>query len=220
MRGIYMIINKITGEVYIGQTKNFAQRRTRHLRKLRDKEYRQFNKLYPAMEKYGEENFEFKLIEECAEEELFEKEAQWIEYYKSVEIGYNVLPSAHSGLKYWQGKKRYPETNRKISLALMGNKLPATVRAKIGQANKTSMLGNKNGNKKIVCLDTNQVFISVKSAAESVGVHPSNITCALKGRQKRAGGKRWAYLSSLETIPKGSTAEDELPLEAQDSSRS
>lgn len=47
--------------------------------------------------------------------------------------------------------------------------------------------------KKVKNIDTNEVFESVNSAADSCGVGRTAITACLKGRSKTAGGFRWEY---------------------------
>ena len=63
--GIYKITNKINGKSYIGQSNNIIRRISEH----KSESYRQheINKvLYKAIEKYGVQNFDFDIIEECS----------------------------------------------------------------------------------------------------------------------------------------------------------
>lgn len=73
-------------EVYIGQSKNISERMQAHRTTLRNNRNRyrdgQYTVLQKAWNKYGEENFEFKIIEICDEKELDEREKYWISYYK------------------------------------------------------------------------------------------------------------------------------------------
>ena len=93
MIGIYKIENKINHHVYIGQSINIKQRWIQHKvpsswnDPIRDS-YN--NKLYGAFRKYGLDNFDFSIIEECAIEKLNEREIYWIKYYNSCENGYNL----------------------------------------------------------------------------------------------------------------------------------
>ena len=45
--------------------------------------------LYKAFKKYGLDNFEFSIIEECLPEDRFKREKYWIDYYNTYEDGYN-----------------------------------------------------------------------------------------------------------------------------------
>ena len=53
---------------------------------------------------------------------------------------------------------------------------------------------NAGHKKKVRCIETNQIFDSVKSAGESLSVHPSCITGVLKGRYKTCKGKHFEYV--------------------------
>lgn len=56
----------------------------------------------------------------------------------------------------------------------------------------------RNGNsKKVICLDTGEVFTAAKDAAEKANVHPSTMSWCLTGRQKTCGGKHYCYLDKL-----------------------
>lgn len=47
--------------------------------------------------------------------------------------------------------------------------------------------------KKIICIETGQVFKSVKEAGEIIGVFPTNISACCKGKRKTASGFHWKY---------------------------
>ena len=88
--GIYKIENKINGHCYIGQSVNIEQRWKKHrsIGNNYNKSYIE-NSLYRAIYKYGLENFEFSIIEECEQEILNEREIYWIKCYNSYNNGYN-----------------------------------------------------------------------------------------------------------------------------------
>lgn len=86
--GIYKYENKLNHQVYIGQSINIEKRYAQH---LYDAKYRpeRGTGIDKAIHKYGIENFDFSIIEECTQEELDEKEQKWIEFYDSYHNGYN-----------------------------------------------------------------------------------------------------------------------------------
>lgn len=88
MIGIYKITNLINGHSYIGQSINIVRRWKDH-RQVAARGARNDYPLYRAISKYGIENFEFSIIEECSVDELDEKEKYWISYYDSYNNGYN-----------------------------------------------------------------------------------------------------------------------------------
>lgn len=85
MIGIYLITNKINGRYYVGQSVDITRRWRQH----KEVAYHEHAPLYKAIQKYGIENFDFCVLEECSKEELDSKEIQYIEQYNSYFCGYN-----------------------------------------------------------------------------------------------------------------------------------
>jgi hypothetical protein len=78
--GIYQITNKVNGKFYIGQSRNISKRWRQHTGGL-DKPDPLSRGSYPlraAFLKYGLEQFEFEVIEQCSESQLLTREAFWI----------------------------------------------------------------------------------------------------------------------------------------------
>ena len=89
---IYKIINKINGKLYIGETaeKNPQKRWIGHVYAIRHGKGCPL--LGAAFKKYGEENFTFEVIHECAKEERFKIEEQKImEYISHIPQDFNDM---------------------------------------------------------------------------------------------------------------------------------
>jgi group I intron endonuclease len=85
--GIYKITNKINGKIYIGQSVNIINRKKTHYRKY----HKGCPHLYNAMDKYGFDNFEFEVIEECDIEDLDRLEQKYIKELNTFSPnGYNL----------------------------------------------------------------------------------------------------------------------------------
>lgn len=119
--GIYAIVNRGNGKVYIGSAVRLNHRWTEHRCNLEDGEHhsrylqRAFNKTPDA--------FEVEVIEELPnadKQKLLSREQFWMDFYRSYlpEHGYNISPNASS----CQGIKRSPEFLEKISAAKRGKK--------------------------------------------------------------------------------------------------
>lgn len=54
----------------------------------------------------------------------------------------------------------------------------------------------RRGAKRVVCLDTGEVYASVKAAAAAAGTSPASVIKCAKGRYGTAGGLHWAYAGS------------------------
>ena len=79
--GIYKITNTITGDFYIGSSKDIKRRWREH--KWPSSWNKQPNNpLYQDMQKYGLDKFEFEILAEVEEDSLKEKEQQFIETLK------------------------------------------------------------------------------------------------------------------------------------------
>lgn len=89
--GIYCITNNINGKQYIGLSKDCHKRWQDHYSKSYTSEREDDVKkaLYRAMRKYGRENFSFRILEECPEEKLKEREIYWIKKLDTYNKGYN-----------------------------------------------------------------------------------------------------------------------------------
>ena len=79
--GIYRITNTITGDFYIGSSKNIKRRWTDH-KKPSSLKKQPNNQLYQDMQKYGLDKFDFQVIAEVEVDSLKEMEQQFIELLK------------------------------------------------------------------------------------------------------------------------------------------
>ena len=79
--GIYKITNTITGDFYIGSSKNIKSRWVHHKIQSTWKIFPN-NPMYLDMKKYGVDKFAFEILEEVEESFLKEKEQQFIETLK------------------------------------------------------------------------------------------------------------------------------------------
>lgn len=102
MIGIYKITNQINKKVYIGQSICIEYRWQQHKADAMNEKSRCYNRpLYRAIRKYGIENFEFAVLEECSPDKLNEKEIYWINYYNSFnqDYGYNLTLGGNQAIK-------------------------------------------------------------------------------------------------------------------------
>ena len=89
--GIYKIINKVNQKVYVGSSIDIKSRIRNHKSDLRGNRHHCSHLQY-AYNKYGESNFEAKVIERCDREVLLERERYWMEYLGANDknYGYNL----------------------------------------------------------------------------------------------------------------------------------
>lgn len=126
--GIYKIEHISTGKMYIGSAVNIRNRWNQHKSELR-KNVHNNAKLQNAWNKYGEESFEFKVLEYCEKEELLKQEQQALDTNNCVKEGFNICLTAGSQL----GLKRSDEIKKAQSEARRGRKLTEEHRRKISE---------------------------------------------------------------------------------------
>ena len=107
--GVYKITNTITGDFYIGSSKNVKHRLAEH--KCKSTWNKCPNKqLYKDMQKYGVDKFEFQIIAEVEPEELKEKEQQFIETLKPTYNNRNA--NGWDFERYKESQKEYEKSDK------------------------------------------------------------------------------------------------------------
>lgn len=111
--GVYKIENKANGKVYIGGTvRSFQHRWIQHRSALRrGKHYN--SHLQRAWNKYGEEAFDFIIIEPVScKESILRVEQKWLDFYMGSDNCYNIAKDA---LAPMLGRNHTDEAKRKIA---------------------------------------------------------------------------------------------------------
>ena len=116
---IYLIINKVNGHKYIGQTTQGMNKRWKqHI----DEALRLSDKpLHRAMRKHGNHNFMIREICECNENELDEKEEYYIKEYNTSTEGYNHCTPTED-IDNQEPKESPAESNNKWGFHLEENR--------------------------------------------------------------------------------------------------
>ena len=116
--GIYKIENQVNHKIYVGQSVDIYERWRQHKYSLHNGNHYNTH-LQGAWNKYGEESFEFCVIQECNKDELNSSEIEYIAYYKSYmpEFGYNLTFGGEGGAVT-------DEVRKKLSIANIGKNNP------------------------------------------------------------------------------------------------
>lgn len=181
--GIYAITNKTNGKMYIGQSGDLHHRLTAHRSYLRRGAHHNRH-LQASWNKYGEDNFEFSVLEECGLEELDSKEQYYIDKFNSMLFGYNRTLGG-DGI---QGHKMSEESRRRMS------------------DSHCHLYGSDNPNAiGVVLLNTGEKFGSIRDASDKYGVQHADISKNAKRKSHSAGelnGERlvWAYESDYDNM--------------------
>lgn len=148
--GVYVILNKVNGKVYVGGAYVSLEHRIRRHRNSLNGGYH-FNKhLQKAWDKYGSVAFRFHVLERCCVLECEQREAHWISYLNATDpkYGYNkcLVGRSQLGVNHTEetknkmrsaqlGKKFTDETKSKMSAANLGHKVSEATKSKIRAAN-------------------------------------------------------------------------------------
>ena len=96
--GIYYIKNTINNKYYVGQSINIHKRWREERRALNGEVDAWNTHLQNAWKKYGANNFEFRIIEECDQVLLNEREIFWIKQLHAFTNGYNLTSGGRAGV--------------------------------------------------------------------------------------------------------------------------
>lgn len=211
--GIYKIINKTNGKIYIGSTcVNLRRRIERHIRELLDNKHPNVH-LQSSWIKYGQDNFKFEVVETFEPNldvsVILDREQFYMDLYKSYvnSNGYNICEKAGSP----ERKNLSDDHKRKISESLMGNKFGDDRKKRLsisligrkmpdGFADKIKKL--KTGLKQTEeCIEkrarpysfideSGNIFegTNLKRFAEKHGCHRGNLKMVLDGKRKSHHG--------------------------------
>jgi group I intron endonuclease len=98
--GIYLITNRTNGKIYVGSAKNFRMRWGAHRSQLRTGSHHSAP-LQQDWKIYGEEVFDFSILEGCELAQLIEREQAWLNDFQPFgDRGYNLCPRAESHYGY------------------------------------------------------------------------------------------------------------------------
>lgn len=203
MAYIYKIENQINNKIYIGATTRYPiQRFKEH---CRDAKRFTDRPLYKAMNKYGKENFDICILEECSEDELEQREKYWIEKFRSFKYGYNATYGG-SGKAYvdydvivslWNEGKNMSEIAKITSYCMDTIKIALE---DITSNKERHKAGIKSLSKAIAMIDVKsndiiKIFSSIRDAYRFLEkISNGHIESVCKGKRKTAYGYKWKYL--------------------------
>jgi group I intron endonuclease len=206
---IYTITNKTDNKTYVGQTVQDVELRWKdHLKRGSNCRY-----LKSAINKYGVDNFVFKLVCITFDDKLDDMEIKYIEKYKSlVPTGYNLRRGGNSGRHHTETKQKISDTLKmryQNGLVPPRNQLgiphSEITKKRISESLKGRKLSQESINKRIISRRINKIiqfdiegnrlnsFDSCKEAAEYIGASLSNICSCCNGHSNTAKGYVWKY---------------------------
>jgi len=190
--GIYRIINKETGESYVGSAVNLSRRFKTYYSPCSRKEVlsRSKSHILSALQKYGLSSFSLEILDYCDSSDLINREQYYIDLLKPQ---YNILKIAGSSI----GKLHSDETKIKISKTLMGRHFSEVTKQKMSESRRGKILSEQTKNilrerwkdrvnpgskLEVLNVETNETFTYSSSykAAEALGCSAWNIRNYIK----------------------------------------
>lgn len=150
--GIYSITNKINNKCYYGSAKNIRNRWQEHRRLLnKNKHYNGY--LQRAWNKYGADNFEFKIEQITLPQNLVSIEQYFIDWTRlAPHLFYNIAEDATSPML---GRKHTKETRQKMSIFQMTNNKGRKHTKEAKEKNRISHIGKQHTKQSIELLSIN-----------------------------------------------------------------
>lgn len=182
---IYCAINKVNQKRYIGQTiQELKERIKKHISTDCCPYF------HHAIEKYGIESFEWKIIDKGSSyEELDQKERFWIAFFQSNNsfYGYNLTEGGQNGGNLILTKERLRE-----------------VRSKWIKKNGSNYKEYQQTRANVLCIETGIVYKSAHEAAKQLKLQYSHICKVARGDtwHKTHGGYHWKYVTDLSFYPR------------------
>lgn len=186
---VYEALNSINGKRYIGQTiRSLEERKHEHLYTSKHDPSVSIH-FYRAIEKYGVEVFEWKIIDTATtQEELNIKESYWIDFYDSTnpERGYNLKGGGHHPFLTDEVKKKIGDAQRGPLNHMYG---------RYGKENPFA--------KRVMIIATSEIFDSV---SDLIRAHPeyekglSKICAVCRGIRKTYKGQKFRYVDESDIV--------------------
>lgn len=192
---VYLHLNKINGKRYYGITSEKNP-------EIRWRKGYSHNKHFEsAIKKYGWNNFEHLIIaSNLSKQEAEFMEQKLIAQYSTnnQQYGYNLTSGGGAGIfRHSEESKKLMSEHTKGKLNPMyGKHHTEETKQKISKA----LSNHPNTSKRVLCIETNEVYPSSREAERQLGIPHYSINQVCNGKQKTAGKKHWKYISEEEYI--------------------
>jgi group I intron endonuclease len=180
--GIYCIRNISNNKVYVGKATYLKGRISSHKHLLRKNKHVNIY-LQHAWNKYGEDAFEFSILQECKRDLLPEMEAIWVKTKNAnnPDYGYNLMVVGRYNHHHSE------ETKQKMRNSSLGKK----------KSKEHVHNGTLTKYKAIIQYDLEGNFINEWLGAsyvrDKLGYNQGNITAVCNGKRSTAHGYIWKY---------------------------
>lgn len=192
---VYKHTHKTNNKIYVGITSQKINKRWDN-----GKGYKKCTRFFNAIQKYGWDNFEHKiLIHGLTKEQADRWEKKLIKEWNLMnpDFGYNLKEGGSNGIFSEESRKKMSdskkgkqpyvitkETREKMSKSHLGKHLSDITKEKI----------REYFSKPVLRIEDNTIFSSMTIASKCSKCHRSNISECLYGKRKTAGGYHWSFI--------------------------
>ena len=209
---VYLHISKITGEVYVGYTKNGDSPKKRW---RNEHGYVNCLKFYNYIQKYGWDSFNHIILCYTSKDRALCIEHCLVKFYKRKNISLNILDGGNEGPSGMLGKHHTEETKKKIGEASKGHKMSEEQNRALDyyrHLKKGTVLSNeviqKMRNASVNAKEVNYYnlcgvylghFVSTQQAARELNIDGSHIADVCNNKRISTGQYLFRYKSSEDT---------------------
>lgn len=175
---IYIATNKVNGKQYIGLTKRSLKKRMlEHIRKAINysdiKQYGLGFPFYNAIRKYGQDNFDWEIIDEFPDVVLTFAEKKYIKMFNTkIPNGYNSTDGGEGTSGRFVSEKEIDKRKKSA----------------------------KDRAISVVCLETGKEYFSLNDAWKDTGINKTSIKKCCDGTLVSTHGTHWKYSNSNITL--------------------
>lgn len=209
---VYCATNRITQEIYIGQTRRTMKERLKgHWDEVQKGENIY---LYNAIRKYGWNNFLWKILDHAETKSALDSlEEIYIDMFGSAfkGIGYNLRLGGNTQsfneetrMKMRDaklGKSQSSEFIKKRIESIKNWKRSQETKDRIGKGNSKPHINQSKEKhpsaRPILCIETGETFLYMREACNKYNLKPANITMCCQGKRHTTGGFHWQYLEKV-----------------------
>lgn len=140
------------------------------------------------------ENYDLAIADTTQTWEVHHRKEELYSYKELIERGeyYDVQPEELIFLTVAEHNK-IDSRRKRFSEALKGKRQSEETKRKISEAQKGKFINREDQSKKVLCVETREIFDSIQDAERKTGIHAGNISAVCLDKRKTAGSYHWKF---------------------------